>query len=492
MANVMNGVQPNTKKAPKKKAAPGANSEHDAEGQHKFILKTAKGTRDYGPVQMAVKEKAFSKIIKCFKRHGAETIDTPVFELKETLTGKYGEDSKLIFDLADQGGEILSLRYDLTVPFARHLAMNKITNFKRYHIGKVYRRDNPSMSKGRYREFYQCDFDIAGQYNDMVPDVECVRIMKEILSDLDIGDYVIKVNHRQILDGMFDVCGVPADKFRTICSSVDKLDKTPWEEVREEMINEKHLDESVADKIGDFVKKHGGAELVDELLKCESLAQNKFAAQGLESMKLFFTYCELYDVLDKVSFDLSLARGLDYYTGIIFEAVLKSQPIEVVDEDGESTSIGSIAGGGRYDNLVGMFDSKNKNVPCVGMSIGIERIFALMEAKLQANGKKIRSTETEVYVATAQKKLAHHRMKLCRELWDADIKAEQSYKLNPKLLDQLQYCEARGIPLAVILGESEVQRAVVKVRNVETREEMEVPQAELVKFLKDRRTVDED
>ncbi|XP_055942653.1 histidine--tRNA ligase, cytoplasmic-like isoform X2 [Argiope bruennichi] len=492
MANVMNGDQPNTKKVPKKKGTQGSNTEHEAEGQQKFVLKTAKGTRDYGPVQMAVKEKAFSKIIKCFKRHGAETIDTPVFELKETLTGKYGEDSKLIFDLADQGGEILSLRYDLTVPFARYLAMNKITNFKRYHIGKVYRRDNPSMSKGRYREFYQCDFDIAGQYNDMVPDVECVRIMKEILSELDIGDYVIKVNHRQILDGMFDVCGVPADKFRTICSSVDKLDKTPWEEVREEMINEKHLDESVADKIGDFVKKHGGAELVDELQKCESLAQNKFAAQGLESMKLFFTYCELYNVLDKVSFDLSLARGLDYYTGIIFEAVLKSQPVEVVDENGESTSIGSIAGGGRYDNLVGMFDAKNKNVPCVGMSIGIERIFSLMEAKLQANGKKIRSTETEVYVATAQKKLAHHRMKLCRELWDADIKAEQSYKLNPKLLDQLQYCEARGIPLAIILGESEVQRAVVKVRNVETREEMEVSQAELIKFLKERRTANED
>lgn len=142
---------------------------------------------------MAVKERVFNKVITCFKRHGAETIDTPVFELKQTLTEKYGEDSKLIFDLANQGGEILSLRYDLTVPFARYLAMNKITNFKRYQFGKVYRRDNPSMTKGRYREFYQCDFDIAGQYSEMIPDVECVRIMKEILGDLDIGDFVIKV-----------------------------------------------------------------------------------------------------------------------------------------------------------------------------------------------------------------------------------------------------------------------------------------------------------
>ncbi|GFS61176.1 histidine--tRNA ligase, cytoplasmic [Trichonephila clavipes] len=235
-----------------------------------------------------------------------------------------------------------------------------------------------------------------------------------------------------------------------------------------------------------------GPELVDELFKNDSLSQNKFAAQGLESMKLFFTYCELYDVLDKVSFDLSLARGLDYYTGIIFEGVLKGQPVDVVDENNEPISIGSIAGGGRYDNLVGMFDPKNKTVPCVGMSIGIERIFALMEAKLQANGKKLRSTETEVYVATAQKKLAHHRMKLCRELWDAGIKAEQSYKLNPKLLDQLQYCEARGIPLAIIIGESEVQRAVVKLRNVETREESEVSQSELIKFIKERRAPEEE
>ncbi|XP_042910834.1 histidine--tRNA ligase, cytoplasmic isoform X1 [Parasteatoda tepidariorum] len=467
------------KKAPK--------NEQEAEDQQKFVLKTAKGTRDYGPIEMAVKEKSFKKIIDCFKRHGAETIDTPIFELKDVLTGKYGEDSKLIYDLANQGGEIVSLRYDLTVPFARYLAMNKITNFKRYHIGKVYRRDAPSMTKGRYREFYQCDFDIAGVYSEMVPDAECVRIMKEILTDLDIGDFMIKVNHRNILDGMFACCGVPVDKFRTICSSVDKLDKSPWDEVKSEMVNEKHLDESVADKIGEFVRKHGGADLIDELLSHEELSKNKSAVQGLESMKLFFTYCELYGVLDKISFDLSLARGLDYYTGIIFEAVLIGQT--VLDENNEPVSLGSIAGGGRYDELVGMFDSKNKNVPCVGMSIGIERIFALMEAKLSASGKKIRSTETEVYVATAQKKLAHHRMKLCRELWDAGIKAEQSYKLNPKLLDQLQYCEARGIPIAVILGESEIQNSVVKIRFVESREELEIADSGLVDFLLKRRWI---
>merc|ERR1712004_966776 len=136
----------------------------------------AKGTRDFHPDQMAVREKVINRIVNVFKCHGAETIDTPVFELKEVLTGKYGEDSKLIYDLADQGGEILALRYDLTVPFARYCAMNKVSNIKRYHIAKVYRRDNPSIQRGRLREFYQCDFDIAGEYDAMIPDASVSRL----------------------------------------------------------------------------------------------------------------------------------------------------------------------------------------------------------------------------------------------------------------------------------------------------------------------------
>lgn len=149
-----------------------------------------------------------------------------VFELREVLTGKYGEDSKLIYDLADQGGELCSLRYDLTVPFARWLAMNPhVQHIKRYHISKVYRRDQPAMSKGRMREFYQCDFDIAGAYDSMLPDAEVLRIAMEILDSLDVGKYTIKINHRKILDGLFAVCGVPADKIRQISSAVDKLDK---------------------------------------------------------------------------------------------------------------------------------------------------------------------------------------------------------------------------------------------------------------------------
>merc|ERR1712223_825497 len=453
-----------------------------AAGSGKFILKTAKGTRDFQPDQMAVRERVLDVVVKAFKRHGAETIDTPVFELKEVLTGKYGEDSKLIYDLKDQGGEILALRYDLTVPFARYVAMNKLKNVRRYQIAKVYRRDNPSISRGRYREFYQCDFDIAGQYDEMVADVECILIVKEILSKLNIGQFLIKVNHGQVLDGIFEVCGVPSSMFRTICSAVDKLDKSPWEDVRKEMVEEKNLSEEAADKIGQYVRMKGATELVDELLKTD-LGKSKDAKAGLEGIRTFLKYCDLLGCSEVVSFDLSLARGLDYYTGIIYEAVLLG---ENKDEKGELVQVGSVAAGGRYDYLVGMFEKKS-NVPCVGVSIGIERLFTIMEAKAKAEKQKLRTTKTEVFVVTAQKNLIEERMKILKILWDNGVKATHSGKKNPKMLNQLQYCEENQIPYAVVIGESELQRGVLKIRNIASREETEVLRENLIDELLSKR-----
>ncbi|XP_029656953.2 histidine--tRNA ligase [Octopus sinensis] len=457
----------------------------DESGPKKFVLKTPKGTRDFSPQQMTIRENVFATIIECFKRHGAETIDTPVFELKETLTGKYGEDSKLIYDLVDQGGEILSLRYDLTVPFARYLAMNKITNIKRYQIAKVYRRDQPAMTKGRYREFYQCDIDIAGQYDPMIPDAECVRMVSSILTELDIGNYEIKVNHRKLLDGIFAACGVPEKDFRPICSAVDKLDKMDWCDVRKEMTDEKGLAPETADRIWEYVKLKGKMELVDRLNNDSVLMAQKPAAEGVADMKLLLKYCDIYGCLDKVSFDLSLARGLDYYTGLIYEGILKGYTYKSDSGDStESVAVGSVAGGGRYDGLVGMFDPKGKEVPCVGVSIGIERIFAIMEAKVLADNAKIRTTSTEVYVISAQKNLLEERMRICCELWDAKIKTEHSYKKSPKLLDQFQYCENSGIPLAIIIGESEIEQGVVKLRVISTREERTIPRESYIKEIK--------
>ncbi|XP_048175463.1 histidine--tRNA ligase, cytoplasmic-like isoform X2 [Corvus hawaiiensis] len=415
-----------------------------AGGERVRVLKTPKGTRDHPPAQTALRDRLLSAVVSCFKRHGAAAIDTPVLELRETLMGKYGEDTKLIYELQDQGGELLALRYDLTVPFARYLAMNKVTNMKRYHVAKVYRRDNPATTRGRYREFYQCDFDIAGQFDPMIPDAECLKILHEILSDLQLGDFIIKVNDRRILNGVFAVCGVPESKFIPACSTVDKLDKVPWEEVRSEMVGEKGLSPEAADRIGEYVQLHGGLDLVERLLQDPKLSQNKLAKEGLGDMKLLFEYLTLFGITEKISFDLSLARGLDYYTGVIFEAVLLHQENEHVEE---AVSVGSVAGGGRYDGLVGMFDPKGRKVPCVGVSIGIERIFSILEQRLEA---------------------------------------EMLYKKDPKLLKQLQYCEDTGIPLAAIVGEQELADGVVKLRDVATREQVDIPREKLIDEIRRR------
>jgi histidyl-tRNA synthetase len=230
------------------------------------------------------------------------------FFRQEILTQKYGEDSKLIYDLADQQGELLSLRYDLTVPFSRYLAMHKITNLKRYQIGKVYRRDQPCTSRGRFREFYQCDFDIAGVYDRMLPDSECICIIADILEQLDLGSFEIKINHRKLLDGMFEICGVPADKFRTVSSSIDKLDKTPWSDVKAELVNEKGIDEKVVDLIGEYTSHKGSSDTIALLKTNESLIKNKNAIEGLGDLELLFKYCQIYQISDKVTTALHANR----------------------------------------------------------------------------------------------------------------------------------------------------------------------------------------
>ena len=336
--------------------------------------KIPKGARDFTPEQMKIREQVFATIRRVFKRHGGVEIDTPVFELKEVLTGKYGEDSKLIYDLADQGGELLSLRYDLTVPFARFLAMNSVGNIKRFHVAKVYRRDQPQLARGRYREFYQCDFDVAGNFSTMVPDAEVITVAKEILTELPVGNFLIKLNHRRLLDAIFEIAGVPPEKFRPICSAVDKLDKAPWEEVKQEMVVDKGLPTHVADRIGEFVLHSGEPKaLWAKLTALGIFGENAGANAAMAELKILFEYLEAMGSLASVSFDLSLARGLDYYTGVIYEVVIV---------DGAS-QVGSIAAGGRYDNLVGMFSPSGAQTPCVGVSIGIERVFTIMERKAE-------------------------------------------------------------------------------------------------------------
>ncbi|KAK2626729.1 hypothetical protein QTJ16_003904 [Diplocarpon rosae] len=468
----------------------------------KFELKTPKGTKDWEGKDMVIRDKIFSTITEVFKRHGAVTIDTPVFELKEILSGKYGEDSKLIYDLADQGGEICSLRYDLTVPFARWLAMNRdVQQIKRYHIAKVYRRDQPAMTKGRMREFYQCDFDIAGTYDSMLPDAEIIRITTEVFEGLGwAGGYTIKLNNRKILDGIFEVCGVPIDKTRTISSAVDKLDKQPWQEVRKEMVDEKGLAENIADQIGEYVVQKGQRDLLSKLQGDEKLAANESMKAGLMEMELLFDYLEAFNALKYVSFDLSLARGLDYYTGVIYEVVTTESaglaitptatgaPLQASKKpskaggDGEedrssdpSVGVGSVAAGGRYDELVGMFSGKNK-IPCVGISFGVDRIFSITKARLLAekSTQVIRNNEVDVFVMAFGGKgftgLVKERIDICTRLWEAGIKAEFLYKVKPKLPNQFKAAEVNGVPFTVVIGEDEVAQGKVKIKEMGLRD----------------------
>ncbi|KAG2616433.1 histidine--tRNA ligase, cytoplasmic-like [Panicum virgatum] len=434
------------------------------------LPKIPKGTRDFGKEQMAIRERAFSIITGVFKMHGATALDTPVFELRETLMGKYGEDSKLIYDLADQGGELCSLRYDLTVPFARYVAMNNISALKRYQIAKVYRRDNPS--KGRYREFYQCDFDIAGVYEPMEPDFEVIKVLTELLNQLDIGTYEIKLNHRKLLDGMLEICGVPPQKFRTVCSSIDKLDKQTFEQVKKELVDEKGISNETADEIGNLVKTRGPPlEVLLELRKEGSkFMQNEGSIVALNELEILFKALEKANALDRIVFDLSLARGLDYYTGVIYEAMFKG-----------ATQVGSIAAGGRYDNLVGMFSGKQ--IPAVGVSLGIERVFAIMEQQEKERNEMIRATETEVLVSILGKDLTL-AAELVSELWSAGIKAE--FKLTTRVTNHIKYALQSGIPWMVLVGESEIQKGSVKLKDVKANQEDEVARKDFVQELKKR------
>lgn len=391
----------------------------------------------------------------------------------------------------------------------------KVQQIKRYHIAKVYRRDQPAMTKGRMREFYQCDFDIAGAYDPMLPDAEVVRIATEVFQGLGWeGRYTIKLNHRKILDGIFEVCGVPEAMIRTISSAVDKLDKLPWAEVKKEMTEEKGLAGEIADRIGQYVVLKGQKDLLAKLQADESLMANESMKAGLADMELLFDYLEAFEALESVSFDLSLARGLDYYTGVIYEVVTegsapstkpaaggaapksskKGSKSGTADADEDRSSdpsigVGSVAAGGRYDNLVGMFAARNQ-IPCVGISFGVDRIFSITKARMaeDKNAPKVRKNETEVFVMAFGGKgftgLVKERMQLCSMLWKAGIKvrltyelllfncrgnanfykAEYLYKVKPKFQNQFKAAEENLTPLSVIIGEDEIAQGKVKLK----------------------------
>ena len=373
---------------------------------------------------------------------------------------------------------------------------------QRYHIARVYRRDNPAMSKGRFREFYrssptrhrmccsfaieiqsltfllcllhlECDFDIAGTYPLMTADSEALEVLTSILDRLPgIGAYKVKLNHRKLLDGMMQICGVPADKLRPICSAIDKLDKESWEEVKREMTQVKGLDEAVADKLGKYVKIHGAPYDVLKTLKAEAgFAEHALAGQALKELEVLFSYLDAVGRLDRINFDLSLARGLDYYTGVIYEAA-QTGP----------TTVGSIAAGGRYDDLVGMFSAKQ--VPAVGVSIGIERILAIVEAAVKAEQGTIRRTNTQVLVGSIGENLYLTRKKLSAELRQAGIATDNLNDLAPTYKKQTDYAKKNAIRYFIIMDAETLGKDSVKLKDRQLEVEVLVPMNKVVSTLR--------
>lgn len=420
----------------------------------------AKGVRDYHPEEVAARDAMFATIQREFQLYGAVPIDTPVFELRETLMGKYGEDSKLIYDLADQGGQMLSLRYDLTVPFARYVACHNIQSMKRYHIAKVYRRDNPAMTRGRYREFYQCDYDSAGDTMSRLPDAECLQIMSSIMRSLAVGEFQIKTSHRGLLDGFFEIAGVSEDKIRAISSAIDKLDKSPWSEVEAEMM-EKGLDATTCAKIQTYVTIRGPMAVVLQQLQQDlPLMQSTRAVAAIHDLQEIMGYTDSMGCTGDIVLDLSLARGLDYYTGIIYECVLTKG------------DIGSVCAGGRYDNLIGQF--AGSRIPAVGFSIGVDRLMSACQ--------KQHFSPTDVMMVYREPQHITPMLNLAATLRLKGIRVSTEYDAylrNNQLKRHIRRAVEAAIPFMILVGERD-DCLILKNISANTQQEYDAANPDLV------------
>jgi histidyl-tRNA synthetase len=301
----------------------------------------------------------------------------------------------------------------------------------------------------------------------MLPDADLLAVIIDILSSIGVGNFIVKLNHRKFLDAMISLAGCEKRKFKAICSSIDKLDKESWEDVRDELINMKGLTIEMCDKLEKFVQYKGAPwDMLNRLKNEKVFAGHEEGEKTIKEMETLFTYLDAMKVLDKISFDFSLARGLDYYTGVIYEAVLT-----------DTDRVGSISGGGRYDGLIGMFSGKN--IPSVGGSIGIERIFNILEEKAKKEGS-VRATETQILVTSMGKNLAPKRMEACAILWKAGFKAETLYVENPRTDKTFSYAFDNGIPLILIIGEDEFKNGMYKLKSLNEKKEYEFKVDDLI------------
>ncbi len=395
-----------------------------------------------------------------FERHGFEPLDTPVLEYLEVLTGKAGENEKLMYHFEDHGGREVGLRYDLTVPLARVVAMHQndlVLPFKRYHIAPVWRADNPQ--RGRFREFWQCDADIAGTAS-MLADAEVVTIMAEALTEVGLPNFTIRISHRKLLASLGQAAGVPDEAASTLYRVVDKLDKVGEEGVARELVAS-GLPQDVAQRVLASVTATGAPrDLLRDLRP--QLAAVPGADAALDELDELFTYLPDFGVpADRYQLDLTLARGLDYYTGPVYEATV-TQP-----------KIGSVAGAGRYDGLVGAF--LGRPVPATGISLGLERIIEVVH---EYDLLPISTTVAQVTVIAFRDTIGA-AARIATELRGAGLRVDLSLQPNRSVGDQLKQAGRKGVPLAVIVGATELDAGRAAVKHLGTGEQTVHPLVEL-------------
>jgi histidyl-tRNA synthetase len=447
-----------------------------------------KGTRDFSPVEMVKRNYIYDTIKTVFRKYGYAEIQTPSMENLQTLTGKYGDEGdKLIFKILNSGDYLSkvdeallasknsnatiskisekALRYDLTVPFARYVVMHQSEiafPFKRFQVQPVWRADRPQ--KGRYREFYQCDADVVGSPS-LLNEAEFVLIYQEALSNLGLTDFDIKINNRKILSGIAEIIGKP-ELIVDMTVAIDKLDKIGLDGVSKELL-ERGFTEADIEKLKPVILLEGSNPEKLESLK-NVLATSEIGLKGIEEIEKVFSYISnLKSNISNLKLDITLARGLNYYTGCIFE--VKTNEV----------AMGSIGGGGRYDDLTGMFGLKD--LTGVGISFGADRIYDVLE---ELNLFPTSAQQgTKVLISNFDEAAELYALPLLQQLRAADI-ASELYPASAKLKKQMSYADAKNIPFVVLIGEEEMQSGQLTLKDMASGEQQKLTVTEIVDKLK--------
>ncbi len=412
-----------------------------------MTVEMAKGTRDFPPEDKIIREELISELKEVFESYGYSPLETPSIERLDTLTAKFAagtesDAAKEIFKLTDQGNRELGLRFDLTVPFSRFIALNPNLKmpFKRYEIGRVF-RDGP-IKLGRYREFWQCDVDIAGA-SSVKAEAELLLLSLEAFKKLKLDAYM-EVNNRKLLFGLMDHCNIPAEKRETVIITIDKIAKYGEDVVRKELVD-KFIDKHSIEKLLQVFTTRGTNDEMLELL--EPMATSDIGKEGLKELKELFEYLKFVEH-GKIVLNIALARGLAYYTGTVFEGFLKNSKV---------TS--SICGGGRYDNMIGMYASNNRQYPAIGISFGLEPICDA----LKLNNPNLKKTVTELYIIPIQ--TFKESLVIATTLREAGLNVDLDL-MEKGISKNLDYANTLKIPFVAFVGETELKEQKIKLKNM--------------------------